>query len=226
MVSTVTVRLDQVMPLPGQITQVRNLTWQEFQQFLAERSDKSRVRIRYSHNTLSLMSPSLSHEFASRAIESFVKILLQIGKTPAIPCGSTTLLIDAYGVEPDCCFYIEHLSDIRSKLLTEADRIDLSIDPPPDLAIEIDKTSITTISDYIPIRVPEVWIYKPLQRQLAIYIFDNGTYQVASNSLQFPTLDVHTLLFDWIDQATQQDPVTLEQTFKQQVESLLSSPHQ
>ena len=39
------------------------------------------------------------------------------------------------------------------------DRIDLAVDPPPDLAIESDFTSKTRIDAYLAIRVPELWVY-------------------------------------------------------------------
>jgi Uma2 family endonuclease len=39
------------------------------------------------------------------------------------------------------------------------DRIDLTVDPPPDLAIEIDVTSKTQISAYQSLKVPEIWRY-------------------------------------------------------------------
>jgi Uma2 family endonuclease len=47
-------------------------------------------------------------------------------------------------VEPDDCFYIQNEAAIRGK-----DRIDLTIDPPPDLAIEIDNTSSTSLSSAV-----------------------------------------------------------------------------
>ena len=51
--------------------------------------------------------------------------------------GSTTFSRHdlAKGLEPDECYYIEHAADIRGKL-----EIDLSVDPPPDLAVEVDIT--------------------------------------------------------------------------------------
>jgi len=42
------------------------------------------------------------------------------------------------GIEPDQCFYIQNESAIRGKK-----RLDLTVDPPPDLALEIDVTSRT-----------------------------------------------------------------------------------
>jgi Uma2 family endonuclease len=39
------------------------------------------------------------------------------------------------------------------------DKIDLAIDPPPDLAIEVNLASITDVEAYIPLQIPELWIY-------------------------------------------------------------------
>jgi Uma2 family endonuclease len=40
------------------------------------------------------------------------------------------------GFEPDSCFYIENAA-----LITDKDELDLTIDPPPDLVIEVGITS-------------------------------------------------------------------------------------
>ena len=62
--------------------------------------------------------------------QSFHPITLRCGKQP--------------GLEPDACFYIENYQAILGKR-----KLDLSIDPPPDLAIEIDVTSFTRIEEYL-----------------------------------------------------------------------------
>lgn len=55
------------------------------------------------------------------------------------------------------------------------ERIDLSIDPPPDLAIEVDLTSLTNLEAYKPIGIPELWIYN--SGVLKIYLFVDNNYQ-------------------------------------------------
>ena len=55
------------------------------------------------------------------------------------------------GIEPDNCFYIQNEAAIRGK-----NRLDLTIDPPPDLALEIDVTSRTHPNIYEALRVPEL----------------------------------------------------------------------
>ncbi|WP_293091791.1 Uma2 family endonuclease [Moorena sp. SIOASIH] len=59
------------------------------------------------------------------------------------------------GVEPDACFYIQNYQAILGKR-----RLDLSQDPPPDLALEIDLTSITDINDYSGFQLGEVHILR------------------------------------------------------------------
>jgi Uma2 family endonuclease len=56
------------------------------------------------------------------------------------------------GIEPDPCFYIQNEASVRGKK-----RLDLSTDPPPDLAIEIDITSRTHPEIYAALGVPELW---------------------------------------------------------------------
>ena len=53
--------------------------------------------------------------------------------------GSTTFKNEQMNqaVEPDACFYIKNYQAVLGK-----DRLDLSIDPAPDLAIEIDITKV------------------------------------------------------------------------------------
>jgi Uma2 family endonuclease len=38
-------------------------------------------------------------------------------------------------------------------------RLDMTLEPPPDLAIEADVTSKTTVEAYAALKVPELWIY-------------------------------------------------------------------
>jgi Uma2 family endonuclease len=56
-------------------------------------------------------------------------------------------------------------------MLNKCDRSDKDwgVDPSPDLVIEIDVTSYTDINDYLPYKVPEVWLFK--KGELLIYIY-------------------------------------------------------
>jgi hypothetical protein len=49
-------------------------------------------------------------------------------------------------------------------------------------------TSYSDIEDYLPYRVPEVWLFK--KQKLLIYQFQAGDYQLQMQSLYFPTLQL------------------------------------
>ncbi|WP_008308134.1 Uma2 family endonuclease [Leptolyngbya sp. PCC 6406] len=68
-------------------------------------------------------------------------------------------------------------------------------DPPPDLAIETDVTSLTTITAYRAIAVPEVWIYA--DGNLIIHTLQAGDYVQSEASPLFPGLPI----VPWIKQA-------------------------
>lgn len=99
--------------------------------------------------------------------------------------GSTTFKREDFkrGFEPDSCFYIQNAERIRGK-----DEIDLHIDPPPDLVIEIDITSgsIHKLPIYAALGIPEVWRYTG--KRLIILKLDAEGYVEVEESLTLPGL--------------------------------------
>ena len=79
------------------------------------------------------------------------------------------------------------------------DRIDLAVDPPPDLAIEIDVTSKTQLSAYEALGIPELWCYA--DRQLRIYLLQNGKYVESQRSLTFPMLAIPGAIADFVERS-------------------------
>jgi Uma2 family endonuclease len=142
------------------------------------------------------MSPLAVHEFDKKIIANLVEILLEELNIEFNALGSMTLKskkIDN-GVEPDECFYIQHELAIRGK-----ERIDLELDPPPDLAIEIDITSRTHFDNYEKLAVPELWRFDG--KELHISILRHGIYENSNQSLQFPQFAVQQLIPDYIKKA-------------------------
>jgi Uma2 family endonuclease len=98
------------------------------------------------------------------------------------------------GVEPAKCYYIQRRDAILGK-----DRIDLELDPPPDLAIEADTTSTTRPEDYQPLGIPELWIYR--EDSLHICVLSGGTYRESPRSPTFPGIPVCHGLARYIQRA-------------------------
>jgi Uma2 family endonuclease len=97
-------------------------------------------------------------------------------------------------VEADDCFYIQNEAVIRGKK-----RIDLSVDPPPDLAIEIDITSRTKFNNYEALGVPELWRYNG--RKLQINVLQEGKYVESDTSYNFPDLRICEVIHQYVEQS-------------------------
>lgn len=150
---------------PGSLVTIPDVSWQEFEEILQELGEARGSRMSYSQGVLEIMAPLPDHERAIVLNSQIVVRLLDHQERPWESLRSTTLkreLMKA-GVEPDDCFYIQNYQAVIGK-----DRLDLTVDPPPDLAIEADYTSKTRLSAYAALGVPELWIYE--NNDLRIYV--------------------------------------------------------
>ncbi|MGF1675222.1 MAG: Uma2 family endonuclease [Rivularia sp. (in: cyanobacteria)] len=168
---------------PGQKVTLQPVSWEGFEEILAQLGEYRASRIAYANHILEIMAPLPEHERSKVLLADLVKILLKLQKKPWEPLGSTTLKRQGMvaGIEPDDCFYIQNYQTVIGK-----QRIDLNIDPPPDLALETDVTSKTEIDAYEALAVPELWIYS--DGKLKINLFQEGKYIESQISSIFPTL--------------------------------------
>lgn len=182
-----------VVPAGSQV--LLNIDWQTFEELLDASIESPRAsRFSYSQGWLELMSPLAVHEFDKKIIGNFVEIILEALNREFIALGSVTLKSQKVkkAVEPDECFYIQHELAIRGK-----DKIDLSLDPPPDLAIEIDISHRSHFDNYEKLGVPELWRFNG--KELEILILENQCYQVSTISRQFPQIPVLQIIPEYLE---------------------------
>lgn len=181
----VTLQLRQLVVYPGDTLHLQDVDWAEFEAIVAELGDRRASRIAYIDRTLEIRMPLPEHEKAKVWIGDMVKILLEELDVDAECFGSTTFKRKdlGVGVEPDDCFYIQN-----AERMIGVNRLDLTIDPPPDLAIEVDVTSKTGLEVYLQLGVPEVWRFE--DGRLRISVLDRGVYQETETSAQFPNLSI------------------------------------
>jgi len=130
-------------------------TWQDYQALLEHLGDRTSPRVKYRNGELLLMVPLPEHGKQLDIIVDMVKVLLRHQGLRFDSYHETTMdLPEHSGVIPDHFFYIGELSVVGKR------RIDWSTDPPPNLAIECDVTSFTSVNDYLPYRVSELWIVR------------------------------------------------------------------
>jgi Uma2 family endonuclease len=141
----VQLQLRQLEVPPGQRVILQDVTWQEFEAILEELGEHRATRLAYDGGTLEIRTSLPAPEKAKVILGDLVKILLEELRIDCECFGSTTFKRQdmAQGIEPDDSFYIQNYAKMIDK-----ERIDLTIDPPPDLAIEVDVTSRTQLSAY------------------------------------------------------------------------------
>jgi len=212
---TITTPIKTIALSPGSHLLIPNVTWEQYEELLEELGEERRIpRINYCNGTLELMSPLPAHERPHRIISDIVKLLLDAQGREWEDFGSTTFKkLKQAGLEPDTCFYIQNAERVRDLL-----RMDMTQDPPPDLAIEADVTSKTTLEAYAALQVPEVWIYD--NNKLKIHLLQNGEYQESASSATFPELAIAEMIPQLVQQAFQEGTSKMLRNLRQQMQEV------
>ncbi|MBP0028337.1 Uma2 family endonuclease [Roseofilum reptotaenium CS-1145] len=190
------VQVQQIRVAPGQQLLMTDISWSMYEQLLEELGEKRSSRINYSQGFLEIMVPLPEHEDNKVMISDFIKVLLEELDLEFRSLGSTTFKSTSMqqGVEADDCFYIEHEADIRGKK-----RIDVTVDPPPDLAIEIDITSRTPLNNYVNLGVRELWRFNG--KRLEISVLQGGKYVQVQQSFHFPDFAVGQVIPEYLERS-------------------------
>jgi Uma2 family endonuclease len=184
---------------PGGEVILRHQTWADYEELLKCRLDNAAIRVRYDarRQEIRLMAPLSGHGNRSDTLADLVKTLLRhCGRDWQCFDPITLKRFGQVGLEPDKCFYIGSCEAILGK-----ERIDLDVDPPPDLALEVDMTCSSDPRDYEPLGVPELWIYR--EGSLHVYVLDGRHYREAADSPTFPGIPVRTLIPAYVRRAWQ-----------------------
>ncbi|MBD2388352.1 Uma2 family endonuclease [Cylindrospermum sp. FACHB-282] len=181
---------------PGQRIIFKDVTWQELETILEELGEHRAARIAYDRGILEIMAPLPEHEYDKEIISDLVKALLEELDVEFVSLGSTTFRNQFMekGIEPDQCFYIKNEALIRGKK-----RLDLTIDPPPDLALEIDITSRTHPNIYQALQVSELWRFE--KGKLKINLLQDGNYVESQSSLNFPDLPLIEVIPQYLEKS-------------------------
>ncbi|MEG4322143.1 MULTISPECIES: Uma2 family endonuclease [unclassified Microcoleus] len=211
-----------IKPSPETTTQrvvLSNISWQTYESLLAEAGDKRSSRFAYSQGVLEIIMPSDLHETVNCLLKRIVTALTEELDLKIKGFGSTTLNREdlKQGAEPDSCFYIQNVDRILGK------RLDISIDPPPDLVIEVDITSPSSnrFVVYTQLEIPEIWRYSG--ESVQIYQLQNQQYVTCDRSPTFPIVSV-AMLNQFLQMAETQDDNAIIRSLRQWVGEQLRSP--
>ena len=196
---------------------LHDIDWGTYTRLLRALGKTRRFRLTYDRGNLEIMSPLWEHEKPAYVLGMFIDVLTQVLKLQCEPGGSVTLRRrrKSRGLEPDKCYWIASAGRLEGKT-----HLDLRVDPPPDLAIEMDVThsSLDRMGVYAALGVPEVW--RVTSEGLAFHHLEAGVYQVRPKSLSFPQLASMDLV-PFLNQLGHTGTSTLLAQFRQWVAQVL-----
>ena len=159
------------------------ISWETYARLLEEYQGGAGTRFTYDQGRLEIVVLSARHEKYKDLLTLLVNVLSDCLGIDIESFGSTTFRRAdlSRGFEPDACFYIQHAAQVRGK-----DELNLDIDPPPDLVVEIDIShgSLDKFPLYAAVGVAEIWRWNG--EEVAIYGLDGVEYNAREASLVLP----------------------------------------
>ena len=161
------------------------------------------IRMAYLDGSLTLMSPAYVHDVPISLLERLVHAVTLALGLEVLSIRTTTMrrptppgALRGAGKEADAAFYIGE----NERRMRTRDDLDLNVDPPPDLAIEVDNSrdSTRSLAIYARLGVPEVWRYRVEDLSVTIHRLDEGAYRAIDRSVTLPIL-TPTLLREALD---------------------------
>ena len=188
---TTTNYLDIIERLPaGSKLELPNVVWDEYENLLSQMGDFPGHRLSYDRGRLTVVSPNRRHEFYKLFFGRIAQVLTEELRIDVEATGATTLRRRSLGqgIEPDESYYVGNATNVIDHL-----EFDLDVDPPPDVAIEIDITSdsLDKLPIYAALGVPEIWRYDG--EVMRLYKLAGENYELIHNSLAFPILTAEDL---------------------------------
>jgi len=176
-------------------------------------------RMVYDRGVLEIMTLSSFHERIAELIARFIDEWTVGHAVPVVSCGSMTFQREDLdrGLEPDKCYYVQHEPVIRGRR-----QIDLTVDPPPDLVVEVNyvSSSLDKMAIYADMEVPEVWRWQ--EESLQVFQLTKRQYQPRDDSMCLPGFPFAELS-DALVQRHQVDETTLSRRFREAIQAGKSS---
>jgi Uma2 family endonuclease len=212
--------LEAIEHLPdGAMLRLEDISWDEYEQLLDQLAEWRGMRVSYDRGRVEIMSPSFQHERFIAFISGVGRVLAEEMDLTVEAAGATTYKQESLlkGSEGDESFYVQNATAIIGKR-----QIDLDIDPPPDVVVEVDITneSLSKFPIYAAFLVPEIWRYDG--KQARIYHLVNQTYVERDESLSFPVLTAQAMT-EFLEQSKTQGQTAALAAFRQWVRAAIQA---
>lgn len=176
---------------PGRAVVLECVPWEMYLKLSAAFGNKPNVRLEYDNEVLEILVPGSAHDLSYWVLSATVPILAEEFGVPLNFGGRTTMRLKkkSKGIEANDCFWLANavkMAGVRD--------LDLTIHPPPDLAIELDssRSSMNRLRIYAALQVPEVWRLDG--DDLTFHALVGKRYEEVSHSRAFPLLAAADLI--------------------------------
>ena len=169
----------------GSFVVLPDIGWDEYEELLEQLGESRGVRTSYNDGKLQIMVVSSEHENYAWFIGSLIANIRLRLRINIRFFGASTMKKERRrkGLEPDACFYVQSAPLIGNRM-----RLDFSVDPPPDIAVEIDihHGSVSKFPIYAALGISEIWRYDG--EQLRIHLLKGDEYVLTTGSQALPML--------------------------------------
>jgi Uma2 family endonuclease len=190
-----------------------NVSWETYEHLTNEITNTG-LRFAYDEGTLEIMSPLERHERLKGLLRQLLEVITEELNISRRSSGSTTWRRKARkrGLEADEAYYLTNEPKVRGK-----EQVDLSNDPPPDLAIEIENTrsAVDQLGIYAALGVPEIWRFDG-ENLVILTLQANGQYAEQAASKYFPAIALEKMV-EWIAKRNETDEITWIKEFRRWV---------
>jgi Uma2 family endonuclease len=168
---------------------IPNLSWEEYVTINDAIVERPNIRMFYCDGRLTILTESRKHSWHAERLGELVAELAKGLKMTREDAGSATFRRRAKkgGVEGDKTFYFgEHAARMKGP-----QDIDLNVQPPPDLAIEVEvsHSADDAVITWGRLGVTEVWRFDPIAMDCSFWSRrTDSTYDRIERGLAFPML--------------------------------------
>jgi len=191
---------------------LEGVSWETYQSL--RDTNGNHLRMTYDRGVLEIMSPSRKHGKVATLIGLMIYEWCRLRRIPLESGGDLTCDRQDLerGLEPDLCYWVTNQAVVRGK-----DDIDLAVDPPPDLALEVEvsRSAVPKLPIYQELRVPEVWRWRAEKLEV-LRLQQRGNYATLSASSELPDFPLR-LAEGFIEQRDLEDEITLMERFEQAI---------
>ncbi len=165
---------------------LEDVSWADYEAQLRIIGDRH-IRVNYDSGRMEIMSPLRRHGNGATLLGWMVhELVMELDIQYELADPVTLRRPDLVkGVEPDRLFHF----GANAARVQENREFDFTVDPPPDLVIEVDVTSssIPRLPIFAALGIPEVWRIDDEELQF-LHLQPDGTYQPQDHSRAFPAL--------------------------------------